>query len=171
MIVIDGDSVAYCEHDGKPIEHSWPQMMARQSGMQIRSFARHESTSRDCLLRIRRALLTSPIWYVLCVGQWAQNHELADEFEENVREIIEECLARGTRVCLVAPPVQVADGYGVWRILDELDVYYRVQLVDLLAEIEESGETDWFDGVGSIPCHFTHQGNVRVALMFKDIIK
>lgn len=171
MIVIDGDSVAYCEHDGKPIEHSWPQMMARQAGMPIKTLALHQSTSRDCLLRIRKALLNKPDWYVLCIGQWAQNHELREEFEENLRSIIEECLREMVKVCLVTYPVEVPDGFDAWGVMDELHVYYRTHMVDLLHEISESEQTDWFDGAGSVPCHFSHPGNVRVALMFKDIIK
>lgn len=176
MIVVDGDSVAVGEHEGKALDYSWPQLMAAGAGKPVKCLARHQSTAYDCLLRMPRALGYKPDWYVLQIGQWSQNHELMEDFERYTRQIIERARLAKVRVILVTPPWQLHAELDVWEVLSilrRLQRIYQVDLVDVHAcfvDVGKQSEDDLralYDGMGTVNCHLSFKGAVQVAEMFK----
>lgn len=169
MIAVDGDSVAMMTETGVPIRHKWPFLLGEERGLPVESFARPQSTARDCAVRLWRIIAKRPRWYVLCVGQWSQNHEELPDFERYVKFAIETMLTHGIQACLVTPPVEVTDLMPYLATLHKCQTVYRVSVVDVYERFQrERAGADWFENDSTVPCHFSHLGAQNVIKCFNE---
>lgn len=169
MIVVDGDSVAMVSDTGVPSKHKWPMLLGDQRKMPVESIALAQSTARDCALRVWRVIAKRPKWYVLCIGQWSQNHEELHDFERYVRFAIEECVTHGIQVCLVTPPAEVTDLLPYLKALHKCHTVYRIGMVDLYERLRrERAPAEWFELDVSVHCHFSHAGAMNVVKWFNE---
>lgn len=164
MIVIDGDSVAIgAEGSGLPPQKKWPALLGASRGLPVENYATNKATARACLLRTWKIIAKHPLWYVLLLGQWSQNHEPIEDFERDLRRIIERMNISGIRVCLMTPPVEVADLKPYLHVIRRCALIYRTELLDLRAYLERDlPDGTWFANDGTVLCHFSEIGALKV---------
>jgi len=165
MIVFDGDSTLVFEDFGVPVEESWPFLVAQDRNMQYANLAKQQSTAAKCRTRLWKALELNPSWYVLQVGQWSSSNEPIEDFERNVRAIIEDVRIFGAAISLVTPPKSCN---GLWNTeqyastLERLGTVYSVHVFPT----HKHTEIDWFISDSSI-CHLNASGSRKMFELFK----
>jgi len=141
------------------IEYKWPNLLGRSRGVPCVSIARNESTARDCLIRAWKVFSHLPSWYVLCLGQWSQNHEPCAEFTSNLRMLIEAMHRRSIRVCLMSAPVDLGNLSPYRAAMADCAMIYRTGFLDVYAYLSsDSVDSSWWEVDGSVPCHFSALG-------------
>jgi hypothetical protein len=167
MIVVDGDSVAHMSAAHPLAAYRWPHLLGKSRSAPCVSLAQNRSTGRDCLLRTWKAMQHRPKWYVLLLGQWSQNHEPINEFEANLRAVIERMHLAQISVCLMTPPVSVGYLPPYLDVIRQCALIYRTGLMDLWSHLQRSDVTgEWWENDSTVKCHFSAIGAQKVIEFF-----
>lgn len=173
MIVIDGDSVAHAPADER-FRERWPGVLAQATGQKVVTLATHKAVSRDCVSRMWKAASLQPKWYLLCVGQWAHNHEPVEEFEANIRKVIEFMRRQYVGVVLMDYPVDVwtlgEKMVGHHDVMRGMATVYATGYVDLRHVGLHEDRLAYFDDHETVRCHFNQAGAQKVVAMLEEFL-
>ena len=166
MIVIDGDSVALATTQGVYAHQTW---WARLNDKAI-VLATPSATTAEILARVPQVIDSAPGAYILCVGQWAHNHEPIDTFRDNVREICRKVMNASIRVTLVTPPPQQGkyEDVGIYaEVVRQIAAEYAdigVKLLDFYAILKD------YDIYAADKIHLGAAGNAILADHLNNIL-
>lgn len=162
MIFIDGDSLAFVADDATA-RFKWPILIGEATGMTVHSEATHKATAAICLERAWKAIEREAKWYVLCVGQWSQNHEPLKDFQGNIRAIIELMHANSVKVVLMTPTRNIGCSAEYVDVMYKLAAVYHASLCDVHGRTSELPRDDpFFTNDGFVRCHPSSDGHRKI---------